>query len=168
MFLWNGNRSKLWQIKEHFDRSYKCLNTDRSTKDETVEKHIKILLDCFKIRIIVNVNHSRLRQSHKFAAENFFSDVRDKHANVLSRKGIDIKLPVTFLEKLAYFPESQGPSLYLKKLKAPQDSYKNPITIPQSVTEFLGLASKLLPDFDGTSENLQSFLDAISLVDSTF
>ena len=27
--------------------------------------------------------------------------------------------------------------------------------MPQSVTEFFGLASKLLPDFDGTTENLQ-------------
>lgn len=146
---WKNILIKLRQLKEHFDRSYKCLNTDRTTKDETVEKHIKILLDTFEqIRIIVNVNHSRLTQPHKFAAESFFSDVRDRLANVLSRKGTEIKLLVTFHEKLTYSPEY------------------NPNTMPQSVTEFLGLASKLLPDFDGTPENLQSFLDALSLVDS--
>ena len=38
--------------------------------------------------------------------------------------------------------------------------------MPQTITEFLGLASKLLPDFDGTPENVQSFLDALSLADS--
>lgn len=36
----------------------------------------------------------------------------------------------------------------------------------QTVTQFLGLASKLLPDFDGKPENLQSFLDALALVES--
>lgn len=36
----------------------------------------------------------------------------------------------------------------------------------QTVTQFLGLASKLLPEFDGKPENLASFLDAIGLVDS--
>lgn len=36
----------------------------------------------------------------------------------------------------------------------------------QTVTQFLGLASKVLPDFDGRPENLQSFLDALLLVES--
>lgn len=38
--------------------------------------------------------------------------------------------------------------------------------MPQSVTEFLGLAARLIPEFDGKPENLQSFIDALRLVDS--
>ncbi|KAI8117967.1 hypothetical protein CVS40_10305 [Lucilia cuprina] len=34
----------------------------------------------------------------------------------------------------------------------------------QTVVEFLNTASKLIPDFDGSAENLQSFLDALNLV----
>lgn len=45
-------------------------------------------------------------------------------------------------------------------------STEETINMRQSSTEFLGLASRLLPDFDGQPENLQSFVDALNLVDS--
>lgn len=38
--------------------------------------------------------------------------------------------------------------------------------MPQSVTEFLSTASKLIVEFDGKPENLRSFLDSLQLVDS--
>ncbi|XP_043659797.1 GATOR complex protein WDR24-like [Drosophila teissieri] len=44
-----------------------------------------------------------------------------------------------------------------------------PITISemaQTVTEFIRLATSLIPEFDGRHENLQSFLDALGLLDS--
>lgn len=158
---WQQILIKLRQIKEHFDRSYKCLNTDRPTKEETVEKHLKILYERFEqIRIVLNVNYSRLTQSHKSAAEGFFSDVRDKLASVLSRRGLEVKLPLTLHEKLTVDQVGGNSDL------TPQESSRNPETMPQSIVEFLGIASKILPDFDGKAQNLQSFLDALSLVDS--
>lgn len=39
-------------------------------------------------------------------------------------------------------------------------------TMTQTTIEFLNTASKLIPDFDGKFENLRSFLDALSLVDT--
>lgn len=156
---WQQIVSKARQIKETFDRSYKCLNTDRPIKDETVDKHLKVLFDRYEqIRVLFNVNYSRLTQSHKAAAENFFADVRNKLTNVVSRQGLDVKLPDTLHEKLSY-------SVEVKKVETSEPT-EIPVTMTQTVAQFLGLASKLLPDFDGKPENLQSFLDAISLVDS--
>lgn len=163
---WQQIVVKLRLLKEYFDRSYKCLNTDRPTKDETVDKHVSVLFDSFEqIRVLINVNYPQLTPSHKAAAEGFFADVRGKLANVLSRRGLDVKLPDTLHEKLVYKTEGQG----IEGLDLPQAETENSLeasTMTQSVTQFLGLASKLLPDFDGRPENLQSFVDAIGIVDS--
>lgn len=179
---WQQIVAKLRLIKEHFDRSYKCLNTDRATKGETVEKHLKVLFDRFEeIRVLLNVNYNRLTVSHQSAAENFFADVRGKLAGVLSRRGLEVKLPVTLHEAVSYRIEDQvdsDPELGTVKLGVDTKTPLLPITggsntvddkeatMPQTITEFLGLASKLLPDFDGKPENLRSFLDALTLLDS--
>lgn len=138
------------KIKEEFDKSYKCLNTDRPTRDDTVEKHLKnlfILLE--EIRVVLNVHYERLTKAHKSAADAFFADVRDKLINVAGRRGIELKLAQTLHETI------EIPS-----------NLKCPVKMSQTVVEFLKTASSLIPDFDGKAENLTSFLDALNLVDS--
>lgn len=179
---WPQIINKLRFIKEHFDRSYKCLNTDRPTKEETVEKHTKILFERLEeIRVVLNVHYSRLTVAHKSAADNFFTDVRDKLVHILSRRGLEVKLPTTLHEKFVYCVDTDLPQVEPSShsgvkcaventssniFETSTISTDNPTIMPQSLTEFLGLASKLLPEFDGKPENLNSFLDALSLVDS--
>ena len=38
--------------------------------------------------------------------------------------------------------------------------------MPQTATEFLNTAAKLIPEYDGKTDNLQSFIDSLCLVDS--
>lgn len=179
---WQQIVNKVRLIKEHFDRSYKCINTDRPTKGETVEKHTKILFDRLEeIRVVLNVHYSRLTISQKSAADNFFTDVGDKLVNVLSRRGLKVNLPTTLHERVEYSVNTEHPpdepSSHSGVKCAVENtssnisgksiiSTDNPTIMPQSLTEFLSLASKLLPEFDGKLENLNSFLDALSLVDS--
>lgn len=168
---WQTIVTKLRLIQEQFDKSYKCLNTNKApTKDQTVEKHLSVLFERFEqVRVLINVNYSRLTHSHQVAAEGFFLDIRSKLATVLSRRGLDVKIPDNIHEELKREIEGQ----VVNSSDSTQDNTDKisenltPLAkMAQTVTQFLGLASKLLPDFDGKPENLQSFLDALALVES--
>lgn len=187
---WPAIVNKLRLLEEHFDKAYKCLNTPKApTRDETVEKHLNVLFTRFEqIRTLINVNYTRLTHGHQRAAENYFLQIRNKLTNVLSRRDLNINIPESIHEELKYDPEIQAekfsssvlPSTSTKKvsenLASTKQTETNTEQIPdnlsisknmaQTVTQFLGLASKILPDFDGKPENLQSFLDALALVDS--
>ena len=54
---WEDILYKVRLIKEHFDRSYKCLNIDRPTNDETIQFVRNLLTRFEQIRIVLNVNY---------------------------------------------------------------------------------------------------------------
>ncbi|XP_065362017.1 probable serine/threonine-protein kinase DDB_G0293958 [Calliphora vicina] len=152
---WQDIVNKVRLIREEFDRSYKCLNVDRPTKEETVDKHFNILLHCLEeIRIVLNVNYERLTSAHKIAAEAFFHDVKNRITTLAAKKKIEIELPDTIHEKIK-----------IETIFSNKD-FKKHSKMTQTVVEFLNTASKLINDFDGKSENLRSFIDSLQLVDS--
>lgn len=148
---WQTILNKARIIKENFERSYKCLNIDRPTKPETIEHHFQILLTNLEdVRILFNVNYNRLTVSHQRAAEAFFHDLRNRTVKLATKKLIQIDIPDSLHESI----HSQLATV------------TNDTTMAQTMTEFLNTASKLITDFDGKAENLQSFIDALSLIDS--
>lgn len=148
---WQTILGQCRRIKEQFDKSYKCLNTDRATTDGTVHKHLQnLFLRLEEIRVLLNVHYNRLTEAHKNAAEAFFSDVRGRLINVATRRGIEVTLPDTLHTKIEIPAILEG-----------QD-----INMTQTVVEFLKTAASLIPDFDGKVENLTSFIDALELVNS--
>lgn len=160
---WQQIVLKARNLKVDFDRSYKSLNTDRYTSDETISKHVGILVNSLEnIRVLLNVHYSRLTTSHKAAAEAFYSDVRGKLIAVTSRKNFKIEIPysihenITFKQKIVVKNQSNG-----DKNKTQRET-----KMTQTVVEFLSTASRLIPDYDGRPDNLQSFIDALCLVDS--
>lgn len=162
---WQQVVSRLRQIEEYFNRSYKCLNIEKTPKEETLHKHLKILFERFEeIRVLLDSNYARFTKSHQTAAEAYFIDVRRKLITVLTRSGIEVKLPTTLHDTVTY--EVINISTEVGHDTALIPNTGTTINMPQSITEFLGLASRLLPDFDGQPENLQSFVDALNLVDS--
>lgn len=167
---WQRIVTKVRLIKENFDRSYKCLNIDRPTKDVTVAKHLKILFKSFEqIRVLLNVNYSRLAQHHKAAAESFFIDIKGKLYSILVRRGLNVKLPDSLHEELEYDIEGlceDSSNLTERNTKNSLEILSSPEKMPQTPIEFLNIASKLIPEFDGRPECLQSFKAALILVDS--
>lgn len=159
-------------IKETFDRSYKCLNIDRDTREETVSKHFKILKQSVKkIQVLFNIYYDNLTTAHKAAADGFYGDIREKFLYVASKKGIDITIPIYLHEKLNIeLNETQEDNKVDKTLEdnkiRTEDVIITDDNMAQTVIEFLNTATKLIPDFDGKHENLKSFLDALSLVDA--
>lgn len=148
-------------LREDFLKSYKCLNIDRETKQTTVNKHINNLLYRLEqVRVLLNVNYERLPTAQKAAAEAFYIELREKFLSVCSRKNISIPISESLHVKISYtkLPEVEQ--------QLEEQGVEEQPKMPQTVIEFLNIASKLIPDFDGKVENLQSFLDALNLVDS--
>lgn len=148
---WQSILNKCRSVKTIFEKSYKCLNIDRPIKDDTLNKHFDIILHCLeKIRVLLNVNYERLTCAHKVKAEAIFHDLRNRILTIASKKNFKITLPETLHEKISF-----------KHLEQTTN-----IKMTQTIVEFLNTASRLITDFDGRSENLQSFVDSLALVDT--
>lgn len=166
---WQEIIKRLRLLKDDFDKSYKCLNLERNIKDETVVKHLRTLFDRFeRIRVVVNVNFSKLTTPHKAAAECFFSDVRSRLISILSKKGLYIELPTTFHEEVSYKLTTDQKSNETLVLLYNQETKPEIIStnMTQTIVEFLNTASKLVIDFDGRSENLRAFIDSLQLLNT--
>lgn len=166
---WQTILNKLRLIKIEFEKSYKCINIDRPTKDETLLKHVEKLFRCLEeIRVILNVHYSRLTQSHKAAADNFFTDIRGRLENVLSRRNIQADIPNSLHEEIKYAACVKEIALTASnnQLPSPSSPEEKIVNMSLSVTEFIGLITKIIPEFDGKFTNLQSFFDALDLVES--
>uniref|UniRef100_A0A1B0A0I5 Uncharacterized protein n=1 Tax=Glossina pallidipes TaxID=7398 RepID=A0A1B0A0I5_GLOPL len=80
-------------IKERFDKPYKCLNVDRPTSADTINRHVQILVECLEeIRTILNVNYERLTSTHKSTADIYFQELRGRILAVTNKRGIEARL----------------------------------------------------------------------------
>lgn len=123
------------------------------------------MINCLEeIRVILNVHYSRLTTAHKSAADSFFIDIRGKILNVAERKGIEVKIPITIHEELTFSFDNPQPHSLID-LASTVIIHKE-LTMTQTPIEFLSIASKLIPEFDGRHEGLQSFIAALTLVNS--
>lgn len=153
---WGYILQKARIISERFYRAHKCLNVDRDTKKETLQKHLNTILETLEqIRVLFNANYFRLTKVHQTAAEAFFADLRTKTLLVCQKKRISVNIPESLHEHIEFKLDINAKA-----------ENKNILTMPQTIVEFLGTAAKILPTFDGNSVNLQSFIDALSLLDT--
>ena len=93
-----------------------------------------------KIRILININYTRLTASHKITAETFYLDVRAKLLTVTSRKGVKLEIPHSLHEERI---NNQ------KGIEELQTNTKTKSNMTQTA-----------------ADNLQSFIDELCLVDS--
>jgi len=162
---WEDILENISNYKSEFLKSYKCLNQNRSIKNETVLKHLSILKTQLEnIRILSNTLEKRLTPDRfQILSECYFS-CRDKLIKILSKFQIDVEVPNNFQEPFTIDIQSIILPTLSEEDSTDTDE-ENSNNMAQTVTQFLCNAAKLLPDFDGKPENLQSFLDAIELVE---
>jgi len=174
---WEDLFTQLTAIEAEFNRSYKCLNKTQLPSEKTQAKHLNnLVLQHNSIAATLRTFYSLLSQPHKQEIETLFQNLKSKLSHLLRRLEISNSVPSDFtsLLDLNFIEEESDDDLTPK----PQPNPGNPNPVTGSLTksnsatmtmtpvEFLNIASKLLPDFDGKFENLQRFLDALSLVDS--
>ena len=168
---WEVILNQIGTYKEEFNRSYKCLNIKTKPTKQTFERHFQILEKTYnEIRALLHVNFNRLSTEHKKEALDIFGKLRDRLLRLSGRyklrifipKTIDRVLDVNVLdENLESADSAESDSE-----NSGSDSFSSAdldIKMPLNTIDFLNLATKILPDFDGKPENLTRFLDAINL-----
>lgn len=156
---WQEIINKIRLIKEDFDKSYKCLNTDRVSKDETIEKHIQNLITKFEeIRVILNVNYNRLTTAHKVAADAFFLDIREKLSKISTRKGLEIEIPNSLHQQIIRKTS--------KNSNITHNTSQLTTTMTMNASELASIA-KLIPIYSGRKEELNPFIANLELIQET-
>ena len=173
---WHEILIELKSNKEEFYKSYKCLHVNREPSAQTVEKHVKILVEKYNsIRTILHVNYNKFTTEHRREANEIFTYVRDLFLRICGRYNLNICVPESLGSPVdlkvcdnSVIESDSSDSEFdeITEINEPTSNTKieKLAKMPLSATDFLNLATKILPDFDGRPENLQRFLDAINLV----
>lgn len=162
---WKNLIVTVGNLKEEFEKSYKCINKSAPVTDVTLNKHIDILILKYNsVSRILKAYYHKLTPDHKSESQKIFSDLRDKLIRIFSRYKLRILVPNYLGEEVdkSLVDDTQSENLSSSESESESDHKTEPI-MPLSALDFLNFASKILPEFDGRSENLQRFLDAISL-----
>lgn len=181
--LWQPVYTEFLQIKLIFDKIYKCLNKSTPPTVTTQIKHFKVLCEQHeRIRRLLATNFHKFNADQQRISKDIFFRTKLKLNKLLSRYNLKVTCPDSFETPLNiniedFFTERLAESKIeeadfevfsisdffdsVNKTEVPE----RPNIMATTVADFLSGAAKLLPDFDGKPENLQSFLDAISLVD---
>lgn len=174
---WQQIARQINSFKEKFEKSYKCVNKDTVIKVDTLIHHTTILTTEYNnISELVSTYKHKLTDAHNEKCLKLLRSLVTRLEYVSARH--NFKLQIT---KNLYFPIEFDPSQFndldeSKPIIEYEDSAESDIetledkpsinTMAQTVVDFLKTASSLLSEYDGKAENLQSFKDALSLVDT--
>lgn len=171
MDTWSEVLNKLKSYEGQIRRSYKCLNKNRGIRNETIEKHKKILLDNFEsLRTFLIGYENKLKTDHNKEAIAIYNNCRDRILKVSAKHSLHVKIPHSLTEGAKYECSSESEDLseddteINKELESVEN--ENSTDMPQTSIEFLQTVTRILPDFDGKHENLQSFIDALSILET--
>lgn len=160
--------------KESFKKAYKCINKNIYIRAETVRKHLGIIVSSLEnIRDLINKHKSRFTEEHKRQSLDVYWTLRDQLVRILAKYSIDQKVPHSLEDTLQIdvniviiSGDTERTSPIVEEEQDSDTDNTVELNMAQTAVEFLNTASRLIPDFDGKSENLRSFLDALTLVDS--
>lgn len=161
---WEQIRICLEPFETKFNQSYKCINQNRSIKTETLNKHVEILIENFNsIRAILHRQYDRYTKPHRQEADEIFFKLRDRLLKVFHKHEIKVKVPLTLScavdIEIVDTDESDHEEIEVR-------NENNQIDImPRTEDDILDKTTKIVPVFDGNINELQSFLDALGLID---
>jgi len=108
---WNGKKerkNRLTEVKNTFDKSFKCLSQNRNIQEGTINKHAKILVECFnEARTLVHNNREELNQSHCSYVSKLFLRIRSNLISVKEKYHLDISIPTVLNTPLTAEPSPQ-------------------------------------------------------------
>lgn len=152
-------------------KAYKCLNQNRYISQETIRKHLATIIESLEIiRLTICSQLKTFTQTNKKQALAEYWTLRDLLIKILIKYNIKQDIPHNLEDKIeinlsGYIsPEKH----ILDTIEEGSSSEELEIgnNMAQTIIEFINTATRLIPDFDGKHENLRSFLDALSLVET--
>lgn len=160
---WENILHNLEPFESKFKQSYKCINQNRSIKTETLDKHIQILIENFNaIRATLHGQYDRFSTPHKEEANKIFHTYRDQLIRVFHRHHINIKVPLNceINSEITETDESDREDSQTETIEEIET-----IIMPRTEDDVMDKTTKIVPVFDGNVNELQSFLDALTLID---
>lgn len=144
------------QCITEFERIYKCLNNSNQLKKETNELHVNnIIVEYNHLKGIYISNRHLLDEDHKSQLSNLLTKSHDKLFKIFERLNLQVQIPRLNITK----PEVKIENLD-SEVKVENNSEKMAIT----VIDIINLSTKVIPEYDGSPEELQRFFDAIALI----
>lgn len=170
--------NKIQILKDEFNKSFKCLNKKNVPSKTTQLKHLKIIIS--KHNYIIDEvipTYETLQPEEKIHITSLVQTLRTRLTVVLSRLNVTCEIPTELLDYITSqidesslsgqdFETASDSDSSSKSKNSFLSSTQIDITSKMTPAEFLNLASKLLPDFDGNPENLVKFLHALDLLES--
>lgn len=162
---WEAIISSIEPFQIKFNQSYKCLNQSRTIKQETVDKHVQTLVENFNsIRAILHRQYDRYSTPHKERANEIFHTLRDKLLKIFHRHNINTKVPLALgCEVVREITETDDDE-DSKTEEISETEGKIVITMTRTEDDVIDKTTKIVPIFDGNVNELQSFLDALTLI----
>lgn len=189
---WDEIISNLHSIKEIFEKSYKCLNVSRKRSDNTQQKHLQILVNQHNlIAQQIQEIYLDLNESNQAEIKRFSRNVKTRLAFLFTKLQVQISVPDNIFQIIETRfksptgetsdnasdsdtelteesnsndkPDTQPNTLPIAKGSLHQDNSESSTMTP---ADFINLATKILPDFNGEVENLQKFINALDLLNS--
>lgn len=157
MVTWNDIQDEFEAIKSEFDRVYKCLNKKQKLSEDTENKHKFNIIDQYNTLIIIyNNNYKLLRAEHILFLENELFVLRDRLLNLFTKLKFNISIPYSIKELINV--DKQSPFF--------EEILNFDIDIVDMATkkDFIKDNGKLIPEFNGDIDDLQRFIDALTLV----
>lgn len=158
---WRDITDKLRSIKAEFDRSYKCLNRTPVPSNHTQIKHLRTLV--YQHNTITGLSktiYPFLSANHQDEFIKFFSSIKTRLEAIFRHLEIRDRVPEeinTFIT--IKFQDAEGET-------SDEEVEKTNTITTMTPVEFINLATKLLPEFDGKAENLTKFINALDILDS--
>nr|AAN87267.1 ORF2 [Drosophila melanogaster] len=172
-------------IRDAFDKSYKCINKTALIKTQTLIFHIKVLITQYNtLQNLIVTNKSKLTEEHKVQCFKVLSSFGKRLHNTSVRHSIIIEVP-TELTKIAEFDESQLrdldesqpledldiesdiESIEELKFNTVQPNTRNMANALEAQRAYVKQVSATVPDFDGKKLHLNRFVTALKLTDLT-
>lgn len=126
------------------------------------------------IREVISLNLNKFTEQHKEYALEKYWPLRDLLVKVLSKHNIcqelshNINQPIKL--DLNNICMASGTPDTIEEESGSEEFESNTVIkqykMTQTVVDFINTATRLIPDFDGKPENLRSFLDALSLIET--
>jgi len=91
---WEQLTQRIREIKETFDKSYKCVSQNRNIQKDTLNRHAKILVQSFNdARILVHENRLLINKTNWSKVSKLLIKLRSNLTNVKVKHQLDIFIP---------------------------------------------------------------------------
>lgn len=157
---WERTSRQLLEIKQEVISQSKRAIKKKTPKGEQIRKDIQDnLVKLFNsFTTILASSWHTYNDTERSAARQIFISLRDKVVRAFQILHVNYKVPISCVEKInPLIIEDSGSSS-----SSDEDIFQN---MAMSVVDFFNFAGKIIPnEFDGSPNKLQSFLDALELL----